>query len=103
MEEKKSDIKKSKNIICPICKENIKMEIKDYKINLYDCNHWHKKENLLLNEYEETQNIDMTKIYVIFVKRIIKVYPIIIYFIYVIHVILIYAFCANQIMTYHIN
>ena len=62
MEEKKSDIKKSKNIICPICKENIKMEIKDYKINLYDCNHWHKKENLLLNEYEETQNIDMTKI-----------------------------------------
>ena len=38
MEEKKSDIKKSKNIICPICKENIKMEIKDYKINLYDCN-----------------------------------------------------------------
>ena len=31
IEEKKSDIKKSKNIICPKCKENIKMEIKDYK------------------------------------------------------------------------
>ena len=27
----------SKDIICPKCKENIFIEIKDYKINLYGC------------------------------------------------------------------
>ena len=34
-EVKEKDIIKSKNIICPECKENIKMDIIDYKINLY--------------------------------------------------------------------
>jgi len=58
----KEDIIKSKNIICPECKENINMDIKDYKINLYDCKNGHKIENILLNEYEETQNIDISKI-----------------------------------------
>ena len=32
-----SNIEKSKYIICPKCKENIKLLIKDYKISLYDC------------------------------------------------------------------
>ena len=62
MEKKDKDIIKSKNIICPECKENIKMEIKDYKINLFDCKNGHKFENLLLNQFEETQNIDRLKI-----------------------------------------
>ena len=56
-----NDIIKSKNIICPDCKENIKMDIKDYKINLYECKKGHKFENILLNEFEETQNIDLSK------------------------------------------
>ena len=56
------DIVKSKNIICPECKENIKMDIIDYKINLYECINGHKIENILLNEFEETQNIDLLNI-----------------------------------------
>ena len=28
---------KSKDIICPECKESIFMNVKDYKINLFDC------------------------------------------------------------------
>jgi hypothetical protein len=38
---------KSKNIICPICKENIKMDIKDYKINLYECKNGHKRKYII--------------------------------------------------------
>ena len=59
---KEEDIIKSKHIICPECKENIKMDIKDFKINLYDCKNKHKIDNLLLNEFEETQKIDRLKI-----------------------------------------
>ena len=60
--DKDIDIIKSKNVICPECKENIKMEIKDYKINLYDWKNGHKFEDIPLNEFEETQNIDRLKI-----------------------------------------
>ena len=49
-------------IICPTCKENIKMDIKDFKINLYECKNGHKIENILLNEFEETQKIELDKI-----------------------------------------
>ena len=49
-------------IICPICKENIKMDIKDYKINLYECKNGHKIENILLDEFEEMQNIDLSTV-----------------------------------------
>ena len=47
-------------IICPECKENILINIKDYKIHLYECKNGHKKENILLNEYENTQKIDLS-------------------------------------------
>ncbi len=56
------DIVKSKIIICPKCKENIKMDIKDYKIRLYECKNGHDIENILLDEFEETQNIDRKQI-----------------------------------------
>ena len=46
------------NIICPECKENIKMDIKNYKINLYECKNNHKIENILFNELKESQNIN---------------------------------------------
>ena len=61
-EVKEKDIIKSKNIICPECKENIKMDIIDYKINIYECKNGHKMENILLNEFEETQKIDRVNI-----------------------------------------
>ena len=57
-----NDLIKSPNVICPICKENIKMDIIDYKINLFDCINGHKFENILLNEFLDTQMIDRVKI-----------------------------------------
>ena len=38
------------------------MKIKDYKIELYDCKNNHKIDNILLEEYENTQKIDISKI-----------------------------------------
>ena len=53
--------KSSNEIICPECKENILIDIKDYKINLYECRNKHKIENISLNEYENMQKIDLSK------------------------------------------
>ena len=55
-------LKKASNIICPQCKENIRFNINDYKITLYDCKNKHKIEDILLNEFENTLNIDESKI-----------------------------------------
>ena len=55
-------LKKSPYILCPICGENILIKIEGYKITLYDCKNGHKKENILLNEFENTQIIDESKI-----------------------------------------
>ena len=52
------DIIKSKYIICPECKEHIKMKINNYKINLSNCKKGHKIENILLDEFEEKQKIN---------------------------------------------
>ena len=62
LSNKEKDIIKSKDVICPECQEKIKIDIIDYKINLYECKNGHKFENILLDEFEETQNIDRTKI-----------------------------------------
>ena len=50
------------DIACPICMENILIEIKNFKINLYDCKNKHKIENILLTEFEASQKIDLSKI-----------------------------------------
>ena len=52
----------SNEIICPECKENILINIKNYKINLNDCKNGHKMENISINEYENIQKIDLSKI-----------------------------------------
>jgi hypothetical protein len=38
------------------------MNIKDYKINLFDCINKHKINNLILNEFKKTQYIDLSNI-----------------------------------------
>ena len=53
---------KFENIICPKCGENTLIQLKDYKINCYDCKKMHKINNLLFKEFEKTQNIDLSKI-----------------------------------------
>ena len=52
----------SKDIICPKCKENILLDIKNYKINLNSCKKKHSFNDILLNKFEETQKIDISKI-----------------------------------------
>jgi hypothetical protein len=52
----------SQDVICPECGDNILIDIKDFKINLFGCKNDHKKVNILLNKYENMQKIDLTKI-----------------------------------------
>jgi len=53
---------KSKNIICPECKEDIKFKIEDYVINLFECKNKDDIDNIFFNEFDSTQNIDISKI-----------------------------------------
>ena len=53
---------KSRNVICPKCNENIFINFIDYKINLSDCKNGHKINNISFEQYENTQNIDISKI-----------------------------------------
>ncbi len=52
----------SKCIICPECGENVKIEIKNYKISLYDCKNGHKINDILFNKYEDYQKKASSKI-----------------------------------------
>ena len=53
---------KSKIIICPKCHENCLIKIKDYKISLYGCKNNDTTENILLEEFDKTQNINNLEI-----------------------------------------
>ena len=53
---------KSKNIICPKCKENILIEFDDYNINLYRCKNGHELNNLSIKDFESSQYINMSHI-----------------------------------------
>ena len=53
---------KSNYIICPECGENSKIKFKDYKISYFDCKNGHKKDNLSLDDFIQTQNIDLSQI-----------------------------------------
>ena len=53
---------KSKDIICPTCKEPCIYEIKDYKIKLYGCKNGHITENIKLDDFNKKQNIDISPI-----------------------------------------
>ena len=53
---------KSKDIVCPECKEICKFEINNYKIKFYGCKNVHIKENIPLSEFNSTQYIDISKI-----------------------------------------
>ena len=57
-----ANIVRSNDVICPKCKEICKYEIKDYKIKLYDCKNGHITDNIKLDEFNNTQNIDISQI-----------------------------------------
>ena len=54
--------KKAEQVICPKCGEISKMILGNYKISLFDCKKNHKIDNILLDEFEKTQNINELKI-----------------------------------------
>ena len=45
-------------IICPICKEPARIEIKDYRIKIYNCRKGHTIENILIKDFQSSQMID---------------------------------------------
>ena len=49
-------------IICPECQEDIKFSIEDYVINLFECKNKHDINNIFLDEFDSTQNINISKI-----------------------------------------
>ena len=79
---------KYKNIICPEYKLDIKFKIEEYNILLYEYKNKHEKDKIYFDEFNSTQNIDISKIICdnCNVKYIIKLICMIIYFINVIHV-----------------
>ena len=56
------EIIKSKEIICKTCQESSRIEINDYKITLYGCKNKHKTTDVKFNEFNQTQNINISKI-----------------------------------------
>jgi hypothetical protein len=53
---------KSKEVICPECKESDLIDIIEYQINLNKCKNGHKLSNILLKDFEKTQDINNSKI-----------------------------------------
>jgi len=53
---------KSKEIICKNCFENCRISINDYKVILYECKNSHKINNILLDEFNNTQMINESNI-----------------------------------------
>ena len=54
--------KKSKYIICPKCSDSIRINIKDFKIKLFECKNNHIFENLSFSNFNDSQVIDYSKI-----------------------------------------
>ena len=57
-----TNMTKSKDIICPICKEICIYEIGDHKIKLYGCKNGHILDNIKLDYFNSKQNIDTSEI-----------------------------------------
>ena len=62
--ENKNEIKTiiSNEIICPECKENILLDVKNFKINVFGCKNNYIQNNFLLYLFKETQKIDLSDI-----------------------------------------
>ena len=53
-----NDFIKSKNIICPKYGESIRFEVLNYRIKISECKNGHTIDNILLNEFENTQYLN---------------------------------------------
>jgi len=53
---------KSKEIICPKCKENCLISFDNYQIKLYNCKNGHEINNISLKDFNNSQNINENEI-----------------------------------------
>ena len=53
---------KSKDIICPKCKEHILIKCSNYKIKLFNCKNEHIIDNLSIKDFEKSQYLNYSKI-----------------------------------------
>ena len=53
---------KSKNIICPECCESASISMENYIISVSNCKNGHTIDNISIEEFENTQNINISKI-----------------------------------------
>ena len=53
---------KSKDIICPICKELCRIKIENYKMKLFGCNNNHTIDNIKIQDFQNTQKINISNI-----------------------------------------
>ena len=61
-ENKKQVIVKSKDIICPTCKEQCRITTENSKIKLYECINGHNVEDIKFIDFDKTQNINESQI-----------------------------------------
>ena len=62
VDDDNNGIVKSKEIICPKCYENCLLKLKNYKISLFGCKNGDICNNILLDDFEKTQNINIANI-----------------------------------------
>lgn len=62
LEENINTIVRSKQIICSECGENCLIQISNFKARLYNCINEHDVDGIALEEFENTQKIDESKI-----------------------------------------
>ena len=55
-------MRKSDYIICPKCKESTILSVNDFQASLLPCKNHHELKNIPLRKFNETQNIDISKI-----------------------------------------
>ena len=59
---KREVIMKSKEIICPKCKEHILIKCSNYKIKLFNCKNEHIIDNLSIKDFEKSQYLNYSEI-----------------------------------------
>ena len=59
---KENVIQESKEIICPECKEQCRIKIKDYHIKLYECKNGHNTKGIKIDDFMKTQEVNMSSI-----------------------------------------
>ena len=61
-QNKEQVIVKSKDIICPQCKEPCRIITENYKIKLYECINGHNIDDIKFRDFDNTQNINESEI-----------------------------------------